>query len=394
MLPECLHGLKVHEVSLQRRLTTLALIFRKIRIKRRYEHSTCPMRMRSQSSIEFLTTYSFLFLILGVAVSVIIFVSGAPSSTIPATCTSSGGPSCNLVQVYTNRSAGYTTVTFSITNSQGVPVNVTNTIVTVRSSTYIGSCTPSLMFPGQSSTCAASVGGFVSQTTLVQGFYLLNAQFCNSGVYNLSNSHCQYELVQYSGSFTAEPSRQRNMLFSFAATQAPQALDLLQFSKISTAPVQPSNFTTLQSGATGPVIYGGTVSYAYATPGTMLGTTYYGVVTQAYPSFLSSLGNPNVACVSPYNSLLSVASTTFYASGTATAHVNLEAGGAMEVFYKVAGIGTVWQNAFFGSAWKSQTPTAYTNTISLSKNLYDIEVWWMNPCGSGGQVAQFTSLPT
>lgn len=350
--------------------------------------------MRSQSSIEFLTTYSFLFLILGVAVSVIIFIAGAPTATIPSSCTAFGGPSCDAVQVYANKTAGYTTVTFSITNSQQVPVNVTNTIVTVKSNTYTGACTPSLMYPGQESTCTAYIGGFLSPSALVQGFYLLNAQFCNSGVYNLSISHCQYELVQYSGSFTAQPLLTRSLIFSFAALQAPSAIDLLQYSKISPTPAQPSNFTLMQNGAVAAHVYGGTASYGFATVGAMQGSTYYGVKAQPYPTFLSSLNNGNIACSAPYNSMLSIASTTFYASGTAAVTVNLESGGAAEVFYKVAAPGTVWQNVFAGGAWKSQSPTAYTNTISLSKNLYNIEVWWMNPCGSGGQVFQLTGLPS
>ena len=105
--------------------------------------------MRSQSSLEFLATYSFLFLILGVVVSVILLLSGAPATSVQSQCSAFAGPTCNLVQIYTNQTAGYTTVTFSLTNSQAVPINVTNTIVTVKSNSYTGACTPNFLYPGE-----------------------------------------------------------------------------------------------------------------------------------------------------------------------------------------------------------------------------------------------------
>ncbi len=349
--------------------------------------------MRSQSSVEFLSTYSFLFLVLGAVVLVILFISGAPASTIPSQCSAFAGPTCNLASIYTNQTAGYTMVTFSLTNSQGVPVNVSNTIVTVKSSSYTGACTPNLVYPGEQSTCTTKIGGPISPTTLVQGFYLLNAQFCNSGVSNLSIGSCHFENVQYSGAFTGMPARYRTIIFSVAALQAPPSQQLLPFNTIKVTPLQPNNYTLMQNGAWFTNVTSSKTTYAFATTGPMLGSTYYGVKAAPYPSFLSNLQNGNIACGSPYNSVLSIASTTLYISGSASPAVNIEAGGAMEVFYRVAAIGTVWQNTFAGAAWKSQSATAYTNTISLSPGLYNVEVWWMNPCGTGGQAAQLTNIP-
>ena len=62
-------------------------------------------QMKAQSSIEFLTTYSFLFLLLGIAVSIILFLSSAPVVSVPSQCTSFAGPTCNFVQLYSNASA-------------------------------------------------------------------------------------------------------------------------------------------------------------------------------------------------------------------------------------------------------------------------------------------------
>lgn len=358
--------------------------------------------MRSQSSIEFLSTYSFLFLLMGVVISVIIFVTNSPSTIIPSQCSALGGPVCNFVQIYTNQSADYSLITFSLTNSQSVPINVTNTIVTVKSSTYTGACTPSFLYPGQSSTCAAQIGAAASTTSLVQGFYQLNAAFCNSGAGSLSSyAACNFELVQYGGAFVTTPSVLRSMVFSVAALQGPSNLQLLPFSSISASPTQPSNFTLMQNGGWTSNITSGTLAYAFAGKGAMLGSSYLGYKTLPYPSSLSTLSNPDIACSSPFNSILSIASTTLYISSAASAPLTIETGGGMNVFYRVAQPGTAWQNSPGSGAWTSgqlsgnQVATTFpANTLSLSKGLYNLEVWWTNPCGSGGgQVFTLGSLP-
>ncbi|MDE1873638.1 MAG: hypothetical protein KGI04_00775 [Candidatus Micrarchaeota archaeon] len=359
--------------------------------------------MRSQSSIEFLTTYSFLFIILGVAISVLIFIAGTPAATIPSQCSAFAGPTCNFVYIYTNASAGYTTVTFSLTNSQPVPVNVTNTMVSYKNNNFAGACTPNLVYPGEGSTCTAEIGGAISLTTLVQGFYLLNAQFCNSGVYNLSNSRCTFESVKYTGSFQAVPSRARDIIFSVAALQGPSYLQLLPFNAIKNSPTQPVNFTLVQNGGwTTNISSSGALAYAFAGNGIMTSNTYLGYTTLPYPSSLSKLSSPNVACSAPYNSMLSIASTTLYISSAVSASLAVETGGGMNVYFRVAQPGTVWQNFPGTSAWgaayttQNQLPTTFTpNSISLNANtLYNVEALWTNPCGSnGGQVLKLSGLP-
>ncbi len=358
--------------------------------------------MRLQSSVEFLTTYSFLFIILGVVMAVLIFVVSAPASTIPSQCSSFGGPNCNYIQVYTNETYGYSLITFSIVNSQPSPINVTNTIVTVKNSNYVGACTPSFLDPGEYSTCSVEFNTFSPTTQLMQGFYQLNAQFCNSGVSSLSQTQCNYELVQYSGSFVTMPSRFKSIVFSVAALQSPGNLQLLPFTSISAYPIQPSNFTLMQNGGWSANITSGTLAYAFAGQGAMLGNSYLGYKTLPYPTSLSMLSNPNIACVAPYNSVLSIASTTLYVSAAASAPLTVETGGGIEFFYKVAQPGTAWISVPGSAGWgaaqlsSNQVATPFpANTLTLSKGLYNMEVWWTNPCGSGGgQVFTLGSLPS
>ncbi len=357
--------------------------------------------MRAQSAIEFLTTYSFLFIILGVIVSVIVYISVFPQQSIPSLCSSFSGPSCNYVSIYSNKSAGYSAVTFSLSNSQSVPINISNTLVTVKSFSAIGACTPSFIYPGQWSTCTASIPAALVAGVSLLGYYSLNAQYCNSNVFNLSNGKCAYELISYGGSFTAAPTISRQAVFSVIASQSPAALQLLPFSSIAFAPnspVEPNNFTQLQNGAWSTPVTNGVVAFAYAANNAvMLGQTYFGYKTIPFPSALSSLQNGNVACAAPYNSVFSIASTTLYVSSSVTATVNMVAGGAMEFFYKqysAGGIGQSWNNRFSGQGWVSQSPTIYgPNTVSLNTGLYSIEAVWMNPCGGGGEVLKLYNLP-
>jgi hypothetical protein len=343
-------------------------------------------------------------MILGIAVTVIFFMATAPTFTLPSQCSAFAGPTCNLVQIYTNRTVNYTLITLSLTNSQSVPINITNTIVTLRNGKAMGSCTPSFMYPGEETTCVARSLGSMSLTNIAQGLYQLNAKYCNSGVFNLSNVNCTFENVVYSGSFLTVPQKNKVVVFSVAALQSPLTSNLLPFSAISAAPIQPNNYTALQnSDWVSNITTDGTLAYAFSTNILAFGGPYLGYKTQLYPSTLSSLSNNNIninsngACSGspPYNSMLSIASTTLWLNSSATSSLRIETGDAMEVFYRLAGPGNAWSNAFTGSAWKSQNPTVYgPKSIGFIQGLYNIEILWSNSCGGGAQVLKISGLPS
>src|SRR5271157_2438755 len=98
--------------------------------------------MRAQSAVEFLSTYGFLFAILGITVSVIAFLATSAASTVPGQCSSYAGLACNFVMLYSNTIAGYSLVTLSITNTQSVPINLTSANVTVQGASSVGACAP------------------------------------------------------------------------------------------------------------------------------------------------------------------------------------------------------------------------------------------------------------
>jgi len=264
----------------------------------------------------------------------------------------------------------------------------------VKNFVSAGACTPSLLYPGQQATCVSNVSKSYQTGTFLPGFYTVNAQYCNSGIGAVSSGNCAYEKVVYGGSFSSTTSASRAIVFSVLSAQGPSDLQLLSYNAIKNLPMRPNNFTILQSGDWVGNVTGGVTAYALASNGAMLGLPYFGYLTKLFPQTASSLRNGGVACANPYNSLLSIASTTLYLSSAVTSSVSIEAGGAMEVFYKLAQTGTVWQSTFGGSAWKSQGATAYGPTsITLNKGIYNIEVVWSNPCGAGGQVLKMTNIP-
>jgi hypothetical protein len=342
--------------------------------------------MRSQSSIEFLTTYSFLFIILGVMISIILFLSMAPSLSMPSQCSAFSGPTCNFVAITSNSATGYSLVTISVTNSQSVPINITSMNTTIKSLVSPGACTPTFLYPGQEATCVSPVNSIYSLTNLVEGYYVLNAQYCNSGISSLSAANCTFEKVFYSGSFSSEPIAITPIVFSVAASQSPRTSNLIPYSM--NLITEPNNYTILQNGAwiANSTIYA--IGYAFANNAAMIGHTYFTFNTVQFPQIFSSLSNNNIACnYPPYNSMLSIASTTLYVNPAMTLNVMTETSGAIGVFYREVQTGSQWVSAFGASSWKPQGPTKYVKTpINLNKDFYNLEVVWSDPCGSGGQI--------
>jgi hypothetical protein len=348
--------------------------------------------VRAQTAIEFLLTYSFLFIILGVAVSILIFIATAPVATVPSQCSSFGGLACNFVAIYSNRSAAYSLITLSITNSQSVPINITNVSVMINGVSSQGACTPYFLYPGQDATCVANMTTVQSFGALLQGFYKINARYCNSGISSISKGNCTYEKVAYSGSFSATVLKSRSIIFSVVASISPKSLQQVPF---NTIPVLPRNYTIVQNGDWVSNVSSGVIAYSFGTIG-YIGNTYLGRNVVAFPQSLSALGNSNVACSPPYNSTLSVASTTLYISSSVTANVAIVTSNAMEVYYKQIPVtgSTVWQNVFSGAAWNAHGATQYgPNSITLNKGLYSFEMVWSDVCTSGVQVFRLTGIP-
>lgn len=360
-------------------------------------------RLRAQSSIEFITTYSFLIAIVAFVISIILVIAVSSASVVPSQCVSFGGPSCSLVALYTNVTSGYSLVTLSVSNSQSVPINITNATAAVGSKTYFGACAPQYLYPGQSATCIVNITVPQRMGTLVYGTYSLNAKYCNTGVSSVSKGWCNvpslanWQPVSYGGSFTASPSSYLTIVFSVTAAQGPKSLSSLAYSAVSGSNTLPLNFTVLQNGDWVGNLTSGKTSYSFATGGSsFIGNTYFGRNTLLFPQSLSALGNGNTACSSPFNAVLSAASTCFFTNASSIgSNIILYTNNPTEVYYArmrpFQPTNTViWNPVFGGSAWAKGAATQYGPAlINLQRGIYCFETVWFSGCGSGLQAMAF-----
>lgn len=340
------------------------------------------MHILAQSSIEFLTTYSFLFIMLGILASIIFFFATVPNATIPLSCSAFSGPACDVVEYYMNASAGYSMFIVALTNSESIPINITGITVQIRSSIFTGSCAPSLVYPGGDTVCIAGNTTITNFGTLMQGFYYINATPCNSGLNNIQSSCAASSSISYSGSFTTTQALRKPLAFSVIAAAGPEGSAIAPYSAL---PALPKSWSVVQNG------YWITSPTGYAYGAQQYNGNYLGFSLTSFPQTTSSL-NGNALCTAPYNSMLTIAYGIVYSPKTSlTPKISLDTSGAMEAYYEEPGSSS-WISVFSGSAWKLQPPTIYSNTITLNTGLSKIAVEWSSNC-IGMQVLNITGLP-
>jgi len=338
------------------------------------------MDKKGQSSIEFLTTYSFLFIMLGVLASLLFYFGTLPQSTVPMSCTSFSGPTCSLASYYANSSAHYSFFIIALQNSQAMPINVTNITVMVRSYKYNGYCSPGFLYPGMYTLCIAGSNNVYNLGSLVQGFYTITGKACNAGLANLG-SYCG-ESFSYSGSFTTSPSIKKPTAFAVVVAAGPQGKAIPNYQN---APLVPSNWNIVQNGYW--VTYPN--GYAYTSTPQYSGIAL-GFKLAPFP-YTTSFLNGNTLCTPPYNSMFSISSTLFYMPTSKSIGVNIDTAGAEEVYYEEP-TSNVWVSTFSGSAWKLQSATVYSNTITLNNGVAKLEIVWASNC-FGMQALNLTNLP-
>ncbi|MDE1869482.1 MAG: hypothetical protein KGH71_00655 [Candidatus Micrarchaeota archaeon] len=345
--------------------------------------------MKLQSSIEFLTTYSFLFLLIGIIISFLFFFSTAPRAVIPGQCISLSGPSCQSIQDYVNVSQHYSLITFSFSNAQPVPINVLSMSVLINNANSILSgCIPNVEYPGGTFTCVAAMSQAPSPGTVVTGFYTINTLYCNSGISSLQNNCTTGANIQYSGSFSTPATTTKPLLFSVLTLLGPQNQQLPAF---STNPLAiPPGFTRIQSGGWSTV----SSSYGFGSSAYQ-GNNFIGVRVSPFTLSTSALSNNNIACSGSYNSLLSMAYSIIYLPPpqTGIGSVSVYANNAIEIYY--ASNTLVWSNAFGGSGWHGNfgANTYGPSAIVFNPGINYISVVWGHDCGPGVQVVNLAGLP-
>lgn len=338
--------------------------------------------MEAQSAVEFLTTYSFLLIILAAAILIIFFLVATTRTDIKSQCVSFSGVACNFVSFYSGKNTGYSLMTYSITNGQDAPINVTNITVTFRSRNYTGICAPRLLYQGEEATCISNLSATVSYGTPAQGFYAINAKFCNSVVSN-PILNCTQKVL-YTGTFYTYAQDFPTAIYSVIAGIGNSSIGLVPYNSV---PQFPLSNLIVNNGDWVPKMNSTAIAYAFGTIG--YSGNYFGISASPFPSDLYYLDNNAVSCSSTDNSTLSFAYTGIYLNGTTSLTFNSYADNAIAVWYLPQSSNT-WNSVYGSSYWPANTIGLHSSSVSLNKGLYSVAVEWANTCGPGLQALEIS----
>lgn len=266
--------------------------------------------MKLQSATEFLTTYAFMFLIIGIIIVVIIYVAFPGQTVEQNQCTAAGGINCNFAIYDSNTYSNTANVIFSISNSGAAPINVIIGNVVIQNRSYPASCTPNLIAPGSGSICNGTVIGSYSPGRQVSGYFSITANYCNSPVSQFGNyvsqENCTYNLVQYVGSF-----------FVYSSLITVQSLSSSSTTSIATVPEVQLTFQSADPSA-GQTDIGTATSTITSDKVRIYSCT---TVTCASKSGVSGVGNP-----ATYNTASLFPGTYYYEACDLTYHPSICSG--------------------------------------------------------------------
>lgn|GEM_PF-2606243 len=189
--------------------------------KRRRSNTNSATPKRGQSAIEYITTYGWAIVILGIVISILYLYTSAPAQAIPDTCSFVNGVFCQDIILGTNSISHATTAAFLLTNSKEYSLKnpVLYAQLNGKNSVPVN-CEPPYVLPGGSMICTVTLPVNSTIGALISGNLYLNATYC--GLSNQSsNRNCSNGVIQtYTGSFeghTQSASSSRSSILLTAA---------------------------------------------------------------------------------------------------------------------------------------------------------------------------------
>ena len=163
---------------------------------------------RAQSAIEFLMTYSYVFLIIAIAMSVLLLYFSLPKTVIPFECNFYSGFTC-VDAALINNTNGASLIVVGIDNQPGITnISTFSAFVNYKSS-YYSTCTPSVAVAGQYVYCIANFSFTPLYTNVYYGTFNMSANYCANLPQNLSVASCpSSNTFKYSGSIRVQATRQ------------------------------------------------------------------------------------------------------------------------------------------------------------------------------------------
>lgn len=149
------------------------------------------MHGRSQSAIEFLNTYSFVFLIIAVVLAMLYILVQVPSTVLPSQCTFYSGFSCQDSEYSVNAVSGTTSLYLLALDSQPGVVNITSFSADIASTGSVsGSCAPSRVSQGQLLLCTATFASAATAGASYVGSFAIVGNYCTPGASNSISVNC------------------------------------------------------------------------------------------------------------------------------------------------------------------------------------------------------------
>ena len=161
---------------------------------------------RAQNAIEFITTYSYMLLIISLAIAVLFLFFSIPKAVIPFQCSFYTGFACTDVELLER--AGGASLVVVATDTQPGTVNVSafNAVVNNQQSAQ-GFCEPPQVSDGQLLYCVANFTFKPYITNIYYGTFSMRANYCTSGTFNLSTVSCAAPgNFIFGGSLRVQPS--------------------------------------------------------------------------------------------------------------------------------------------------------------------------------------------
>ncbi len=313
--------------------------------------------MKGQSAIEFISVYGFMLIIAALfIVLVILFAFSAQGAIQTSKCNGFTGFYCTSAQVVSNTVSKNSIIFLALDSEQSVPINVIGVNFIVGNSIYSGRCTPSLATPTVHITCTAAMSGFTRQGIQVIGSYIVNAQYCNSPLYNVSIKDCAYDNVTYNGEFSTYASDHLSLGFENNSV-APQIVGVI-------------NGLNLPEGIA--VSPSGTRAYV-AEPY----SSFYGEIAvisipanSVSGSFTSGLANPSGVAVGTSGSYVYATNLNFFGATKYIEVVNTATGSGttqVDMSDQEAAIAMVPSGAYaYASGYSNQVEILNTGTNSIT----------------------------
>ena len=136
--------------------------------------------MRSQSALEFMSTYGFVFLILAIVIAILYFFIGLPKALVPSQCVFFTNFNCVDSEYTINTATNVGSKLFIVAQDvePGI-VNISSFSAFIGGKNSVsGYCIPSLVVDGEYTYCTANVSVTPTNGNLYSGTFYMYADYC------------------------------------------------------------------------------------------------------------------------------------------------------------------------------------------------------------------------